>query len=161
MPDFDEVKARRAARSTEEGVPERSDKKLAGAPASPEEEAPVERVVKLIGAILNPPVAPEKARASDDFFDKGLGLLVKKSVYACCVLLVLWEVYLSSTAFDRNAPMISVEEALVGYPVPAKTVMWMNGERRKLPWIIQCTSDFGEATALRIAGSILDFLNGS
>ena len=123
MPDFDEVKARRTARSIDEGDQGRSDKKLAGAPASPGEEAPVERVVKLIGAILNTPVAPEKVRASDDFFDKGIGLLVKKSVYACCVLLVLWEVYLSSPAFDRKAPMISVEEALVGYPVPAKTEM--------------------------------------
>ena len=47
----------------------------------------------------------------------GLGLLVKKSVYACCIGLVLWEVYLNSPLFNREVPMLSLEEALVGYPV--------------------------------------------
>jgi hypothetical protein len=120
LPDFDDVKARRAAREKDGSSGGLGPKGKKAVAVPPEEQSPVERVFKTLGAVLNPPLAPEKARASDDLFDKGLGLLVKNSVYACCALLVLWEFYLASPVFDRKVPMLSIEEALVGYPVPAK-----------------------------------------
>jgi len=121
LPDFDDVKARRAARAKDgsSGLGPTGQKE-ASPLVPPEDQSPVERAFKTLGAVLNPPMAPEKARASDDLFDKGLGLLVKNSVYACCAFLVLWEFYLASPVFDRKVPMLSIEEALVGYPVPAK-----------------------------------------
>jgi hypothetical protein len=64
---------------------------------------------------LNP--QPENPRPSDDFFDKGPGLLVKQSVFACCALAALWEVYLGSPFFDRKAPMVSIVQVLEGAPL--------------------------------------------
>ncbi|KAJ1459976.1 hypothetical protein M885DRAFT_510476 [Pelagophyceae sp. CCMP2097] len=39
-----------------------------------------------------------------DAFDYGIGGLVKKSVYATAAILVAWEIYLNSPAFERAAP---------------------------------------------------------
>lgn len=39
-----------------------------------------------------------------DFFEYGIGGLVKKSVYACIAFAVLWEIYINSPFFERALP---------------------------------------------------------
>jgi hypothetical protein len=65
--------------------------------------------------ILDP--APKNVRMSDDIFDQGFGLVFKNFIYAFSAGLVVWEIYISFF-MERQLPVQSIEQALVGYGNP-------------------------------------------
>jgi hypothetical protein len=85
-------------------------------PESEYESSGLDKVLGVIGRAINPPKA-DNAKPSEDFFDRGLGLLVKNSVFTLAAGLFFWELFLASPFFDRKLPRISMEEALVGAPI--------------------------------------------
>eukprot|EP00613_Pedinella_sp_CCMP2098_P004793 CAMPEP_0171606076 /NCGR_PEP_ID=MMETSP0990-20121206/7552_1 /TAXON_ID=483369 /ORGANISM="non described non described, Strain CCMP2098" /LENGTH=168 /DNA_ID=CAMNT_0012168853 /DNA_START=240 /DNA_END=746 /DNA_ORIENTATION=+ len=84
-----------------------------------DQEAPADlsTILEGVGRIINPPKT-ENSKPSEDFFDRGLGLLVKNSVFACAAALIFWEFYIASPLFSRELPMLSFEEALGGGGTP-------------------------------------------
>ncbi len=85
-------------------------------PAAPAGEPPSKAEEVLRG--LSEALVPKNPKASDGIFDKGPGLLITYLVYGISIGSVLWEVYLNSPCFTREVPMLSLEQALVGYPIP-------------------------------------------
>jgi len=111
LPSFEDTLAKKGGPSTPSAA------RPAPVQAAPEEEEP------LVGEVLRGiqealfPAESKNPKPSDDFFDMGLGLLVKRSVYACAAAAFLWEIYINSPMFGRKLPRPSIEEALVGYPI--------------------------------------------
>jgi hypothetical protein len=100
LPDFAEFTAERERRLMEGGAeavkpPTRSSKTSESGSSS--SKSPLKGLFQEARKVTTEP------KKSSDYFDYGVGGLVKKSVYACCLIAVAWEIYLN-VFFERALP---------------------------------------------------------
>jgi hypothetical protein len=101
LPDFAEFTAERERRLLEGGVeavkPPTRSSKAASESSSSSSTSPFKSLLQEARKVTTEP------KKSSDYFDYGVGGLVKKSVYACCLIAVAWEIYLN-VFFERALP---------------------------------------------------------
>jgi hypothetical protein len=102
LPDFAEFTAERERRLMEGGTeavkpPTRSGKTASEKSGSSSSKSPLKGLFQEARKVTTEP------KKSSDYFDYGVGGLVKKSVYACCLIAVAWEIYLN-VFFERALP---------------------------------------------------------
>lgn len=60
---------------------------------------------------------------SMDFFEKGgVGSIIKNTIYAFSIGLVLWDVYINSPLFERMSAPMSIDERLNGVTVESRVI---------------------------------------
>uniref|UniRef100_A0A7S2CAJ7 Uncharacterized protein n=2 Tax=Octactis speculum TaxID=3111310 RepID=A0A7S2CAJ7_9STRA len=58
-----------------------------------------------------------------DFFEKGgVGSIIKNTIYAFSIGLVLWDVYINSPLFERKSAPMSIDERLNGVTVESRVI---------------------------------------